>query len=128
MEKKTKIILTTVIVVAIVVIGIVLFFVMFKDEKSKFLGKWKAESGMGMPAGADAYFTFYENGSIENRLVYSNGETNITWYTFWLQSGLIYVNDTHQSITPGYSYEFSNDNTHLKLTLGGYTVAVFNKS
>ena len=122
MEKKIKIILTTV-VVAIVVIGVVLFFVIFKDEKSKFIGTWTVVEN---PAGGitGGTFTFQNNGA------FSVGDGS--YGTYKVEDSKLCLTDPFGGIngpqTACFNYEFSNGNSHLTLKYEGQIVMILNKS
>lgn len=110
MRKKTKIILASIIVVAIIVIGVVLFFIMIKDEKSKFVGTWTDQDGDTHHFFSDGTFN-----SISGSMTQSG-----TWE---LKDNLLVFITSRGTIT--YSYSFSNnDNT---LTMSGPKTMILTK-
>jgi len=106
MKKKTKIILISIIVVAIVVIGVVLFFTVFKGEKSKFVGTWVGTS----EGGTEGILQFNSDGTFAS----ITSDEQIDRGTYKIEDGKIFLTFSTQVYIAYYS--FTNNDRTLTLT------------
>jgi len=91
------------------------------NDTSRFIGSWKVEGAMGLSPDTSIYFTFYNNGTVEKII------ENSTWMSYWVENNLLYMQENTSLPAMGFNYEFSNNYTHLLLTVSGYPYAELNK-
>jgi len=101
--------LITIIVIVILVIGVVLFFTIFKDEKSKFIGTWK-NSSLGHT------FTLYSDGTCYGtpalNILKSHGKWDVE------DNRLVFYIGGSNNLTESYAFSFSNNDNTLTLSGG----------
>ena len=123
MEKKKRIILTAGIIIIIVIIAASLFFVVFQNDKNKFIGTWSVVEN---PAGGvtGGTFTFRD----DNKFTCSDG----SYGDYEVKDDKLYLTDPYGGIggptTACFGYEFSNGNNHLTLKYEGQIAMILNKS
>jgi len=145
MKKKIKTILA-VVVIAIIVVSALLFFVVFREEKSRFIGTWDYTMSVSEDNLTFNWtITFYENDTAktETLVSYDQGDDEgFSWNKYTINDGKLCF-DSENEIPEGfehmfpnietdefskecYNYEFSNGDETLTLTSEEYTF-VFTK-
>jgi len=131
MKKNNKIIITFVII-AILVISTILFFVVFKDDKDKFIGEWK-EIEATTPSGPYKNFSytksFFRNNSLKESVInISSGETLFEyWEIYKLEFGKLYFGPDESHLGDPLSYTFSEDDTKLTLCLNAQEYWIYSQ-
>ena len=126
MDKKIKTILA-VVVIAVVVVGALLFFVVFRDDKSKFIGTWELIEAipptLGDPENHSLFETYYNNNSLKLEIINkSTGEIlDTNWWIFKVEFGKLYIGPNENYFSEPISYTFSNDDTELNLNGNVYS-------
>lgn len=119
-----------IIVIAVLLICVGLSGCNEQDEKSRFIGAWRAETPEN--GEVEIIFTFYNNGSVKltsNLLYHGNGETETEWSNYEIKNGKmcgISQLDGNYNYTC-FDYEFSNGGNRLTLRYEGVPSIVLNK-
>ena len=131
MKKNTKMIIALVIV-AILVVSTILFFVVFKDDKNKFIGVWKEIEGT-IPSGPYENFSytksFFNNNSLKESVInISSGETLFEyWEIYKVEFGKLYFGPDENRFGNPLSYTFSDYGTKLTLRLNSQDYWIYSK-
>jgi len=142
MDKKTKIIIS-VIVVLIIVISL-LFFVLFNDEKSRFIGTWEYSSTENEIEILSWNITFFDNDTA--KMEYKSDqyhEESITWNKYSINNNRLCFEinneipegfddffpnvDVEELSEECYNYVFTNEDNTLSLTSDGITFVFIRK-
>jgi len=125
----------TAIVIGMIVIGSGFFFVFQEnDDTSKFIGTWRLVDSSTISTDINGWvLEFYTNGTMKETIIkytdpinHINNYSSISWIKTYKISGeklyIIYGNSTWW-----YTYEFSNQDTELELSISSYTIEKFKK-
>ena len=125
----------TAIVIGMIVIGSGFFFVFQEnDDTLKFIGTWSLVDSTSISTDINGWeLEFYSNGTMKETIIQyidpinkTDNYSSISWIKNYKISGenlyIIYGNSTWW-----YTYEFTNQDTELKLTIPNYTIEKFKK-
>jgi len=131
MKKKTKITITLGVVV-ILVVSAFLFFVVFKDDRNKFIGTWELVEATNPGFSTENFRhtqTFYENNSLKEELInISTGEKAlIYWEIYKVEFEKLYFGPEEDRFGTPLSYTFSDDDTKLTLRLNSQEYWIYSK-
>ncbi|UCD13109.1 MAG: hypothetical protein JSW60_05995 [Thermoplasmatales archaeon] len=99
-----------------------------QDEKSRFIGAWRAETPEN--GEVEIILTFYNNGSVKTTSTLSyHGEDETEWSNYEIKNGkmcgISQFNGNYNSTC--FDYEFTNEGNRLTLRYEGVSSIVLNK-
>ena len=125
----------TAIVIGMIVIGSGFFFVFQEnDDTSKFIGTWRLVDSSSISTDINGWvLEFYTNGTMKETIIQyidsinkTDNYSSISWIkNYKISGGNLYI--IYGNSTWWYTYEFSNYDTELKLTIPNYTIEKFKK-
>jgi len=130
MERKIKIIISLLILITLVIA--LLYFVVIKDDKEKFIGTWELIEATNPGFSIEDFRhtqTFYENNSLKEELInISTGEKAlIYWEIYKVEFGKLYFGPDENHFGTPLSYTFSDDDTKLTLRLNSQEYWIYSK-